>query len=161
MNEWLRQICAVVLVEMMIIIILPDGKIGKHVKNIMPLILSLVVISPLLNFNGDTVGEIISGSNVEFEYQDDFLLNVLDSKVKNEEKQISNLLKNFGINDGHVKIEYIKKNLIDYEITRVKIDLTKSVIEDENTFIKSKEKIYEMCENYLKVDREKIDIYGN
>lgn len=161
MSEWLKEVCAVVLVEMIIIIILPDGKIGKHVKNILPLILLLVVISPLLNFNEKNVGEIISGNQIELEYQDDFLVNVLDRKIRNQEKEIKNLLNNLGIKDGQVQIEYIKKDLMDYEITRVKIDLVKSVINDDDTFIQLKEEIFNLCENYLKIDREKILIYGH
>ncbi len=160
MGEWIKQICAVVLVIMVIILILPDGKMGKYVKGLTPLVLSFVIISPLLNISEFDISAILNGEQTNIEYQEDFLSTVLSNKIRQEEKELMKLIENLGIKEGQVQIEYIKQEQMDYQIQKVKVNLEKAVINSDSSNIDIIEDIKNTCSNYLSIDKGKIFVYG-
>ena len=53
MKVWIISIGAVILMTVISLYIIPEGKLGKHVKGIFSVLIIFVIINPVINFDMD------------------------------------------------------------------------------------------------------------
>ena len=105
MNDWILSLAIVILIIAIISLILPEGKMGKTVKGFFSLIIILIMIKPILNFNGDKLLNYQVNVNSN-ESQDQYLNYVFRQKATNYQNLCNKIAINNGINAMQTRIEY-------------------------------------------------------
>ncbi len=159
MKDWIVSIVAVILITSIICLILPQGKMGKYIKNIFSLLTMFVIIKPVIylkdyDFNYE---QIINSSEIVL--QDSFLDFVNNKKVKEYEENCNKIIKEKGIEGAIININYqIDKNQ-NLKIFNVQINLKNSVIISNKEHIFIKEEIIAGIASYLNIKQDVVFIY--
>ncbi len=159
MTDWLIKVIAAVFIISIVTLILPSGKIGKFVKPLLSIVLIAVIFSPL--FDGEFTIGTQSGSSFasDIKYDENYISAIYDKKINYYREGCLNILEDFGISGGVVKIEYIVNEDYSLNIKKVKIYLSDAVIKTENEHIVLMSEIRSEISEYLFLDKKDIDIY--
>ena len=161
MKEWILSIVVMVLLTTIITIICPEGKLGKMVKGIFSLIILLVIINPLLNFNKSTINldfnNLFQQENSSI--QTGFLDYSINKKIEIYKKECIEIIEKIGIEGAIVEIEYSISDKYEFSIYSAKIYLNKSVIKTEKEHIVVIEEIMDSISNYLNISKTNVLIY--
>jgi len=159
MKDWIISIFAIVLITSIICIILPQGKMGKYIKNIFSLLTMFVIIKPIIYLKDKDLNyEQIIGTD-EIVFQEQFLSFVFNKQVEEYEKNCCKIIENIGVKNAVVSIDFdINKNQ-DIEIGFVQINLQSSVIISNMAHINIKEEIINDVASYLNVNKNMVIIY--
>lgn len=159
MKEYIISIGAIIVITSVISIILPNGKTGKFIKGLFSIIITLVILSPLTNvsFKVPNIGDF----NTKLEYQESFLFYITENKINGLEYDSEIILKNCGIKNAKVSIDYEVNEDFSHSIKKVKINLEKAVIISDGQHINIIEEGVNSLSKYLSVDKEDIKIDGN
>ena len=128
MKEWILSVGSIVILTSVISLILPDGKTGKIIKCVFSLIILTVILKPILSIKDGVEIEEIVFNEAEICLQDDFIYYSIDEKMTNYEGNILFHLKNLGIENGSVFIEYYVLENYTAKIEKVVINLNNQVI---------------------------------
>ncbi len=159
MKDWIISIVAVVLITSILSLILPQGKMGKYIKNIFSLLTMFVMIKPIIyvkegNFNYEQ----IIGAN-EIVLQDGFLEFVYNKRIEEYEENCNKIIEEIGVKGAGVNINFnINKNQ-DIDIYSVQINLKNSVIILDKPHINIKEEIIADIASCLNVNKDLVMIY--
>lgn len=134
MKEWILSVGLTIILITVISLLLPEGRMGKFISSLFPLILLLVIIKPLLyvDFNDINVSQLQIENKIDV--QNEYILKTSKRKANNYEKICENVLKNNNYENATVKIDFdiIKEKFL---IKKVKINLKNAVFIDKNKHI--------------------------
>ena len=157
MKEWIISIVAVVLITSIVCLILPQGKMGKFIKNIFSILTMLVIIKPIIylkdfDYNFDNLG-----SNNEVTIQENFLDYIYSKRIEEYKQNCLKITKDFGVENASVEIYYDIDNQA-IKITLIEINLRDSVILSDKGHIHIKEGIITNISTYLNVEKNMVVI---
>lgn len=161
MKTWLLSVGAMILLTALITLILPNGRTNKLIRSVFALLTLLVIVQPLVSLKtgeAEIVIPSITNDN-EIYLQEDFLGYIIEKRNENKEKECGKILSEKGINGAFVEIGYITDGKASYEIKKVTVNLTESVIFPDKEHIDIIEVIRTEIADYLKTDKEVIYIY--
>jgi len=157
MKEWLLSIVAGVIITILVVSILPNGKSTKTIKSILSCLIAIIIIKPIFNINLENFNLFDFFEPKEIVLDKDYL-DFFYSKSKNEQEiYCAKLIENIGIKDSIVKIECDSSNEI-YLIKSVSVNIKNSVINQELEHIDIIEKIKDNLSTYLQVDKKIINV---
>lgn len=152
MKAWLLSILGVVFLAVLLDMIYPNGKTNAFCKSIFGVFAVIMLISPIFKIKIDY--------DNSTNYVDTVLTNNL-AKSKNEylKIRIENALKSKNINDCSVEIKGNYSNN-EYEVENIYVDTTDLVLTENITHTNKYEVIIQEILNIIKIDIERIVIYG-
>lgn len=156
MKNYLLTISTTVLLTSVVSLILPEGKMGKYIKSFFSVLVLLVIISPVVSLSELDLKNTFSDSKV---IQEDYLEYIYTSKTSSLEKDCVNILKNFGVENAKVEIQYDIGENYEYSIKNAIIYLCDAVINSNGEHINNIEESISNISNYLQVERKFIKIY--
>lgn len=148
MEKWIVSIVALIILNTILFLILPNGKNTTFIKGVFSIISFFAIISPLK--------ELFSFDNVSFVSLDDVKIqeeyvNFAIDKRKNElEKNCLLVLNQKGLTCNFVSIDTFVDENYDFSIKNVLVELKKSVIISENEHIDISEKVKDAIFKFLK-----------
>lgn len=159
MKSWIISVCALAIITTIILIILPQGKLGQYIKNIFSLLLVIVIIQPIVKINFDTLSYDFFNYDIEVELQDNYLTYVTNSRVENLELKCENIILNLGVKGASVDIQANIKDFDFKKIDKVLINLEKAEIINDNSHIDIIEQIISNVSEYLSVEKKLVVVY--
>ncbi len=152
MKAWLLSILGVVFLAVLLDMIYPNGKTNAFCKSIFGVFAVIMLISPIFKIKIDY--------DNSTNYVDTVLTNNL-AKSKNEylKIRIENALKSKNINGCSVEIKGNYSNN-EYEVENIYVDTTDLVLTENITHTNKYEVIIQEILNIIKIDIERIVIYG-
>lgn len=152
MKEWLLKIVGVAFLGVMLDILYPQGKTSAFCKSIFGILSVVIIISPLIGINIDSITE-------DDYVSSDILDNIKDMQVDNMCLSAEEGLKALGINGVNVELDTrIENNEI--VIENVYVDTTNLVLTDDVTNINKYEVVGREIANILNIDMERVIVYG-
>lgn len=158
MKNYVINIFSVVILIAIFTLILPNGKMQKHVKSIFAVIISFVIISPILTLGKEDFNSIITSTEFTFDFDKNYLNYVWEIKNNENKDKIIKILNGFGINEPKVEIQYIVTSDGNYEVLNTSVDLI-SANYDEEDFSTKKIEIVEQISSILNVKKDKVIFY--
>ena len=152
MTSWLLSIIGVVFLGVLFDLIYPNGKTNNLCKSIFAMLSLFVMISPILKLD-------INKLNVSTLYEDGLLEYINEAKLNTIQLEIDTHLKNCGINGVVVKID---TNLTkeEFSIEKIYVDTTNIVLTENITNINKYDVIINEVSSLIKIEKERIIVYG-
>ena len=139
--------------------LIPEGKIGNYVKGMFSILVILVIVKPMFTIvETDYNFQNIFSENA-IVLQEDFLNFTNDKKIQNIVKNCEEILKELGIENAFVDIDYDVSNYNQINITMIKVNLKNSVIISDKEHMYIIEDIKSIICKYLSVNSDKVIIY--
>lgn len=159
MKDWIISVVAIVILNSLLFLIIPNGRYSSLLKGIFSIISLYVVLLPVIKLKDLNFEDI----SVEYEQnlQYDYLEFGFDSKCFELENYCLTVLSEEGFDVSSVNIEYEICDLYDFSIKNVSVEIKKNVIISENEHIVISEKIKSSVCSVLRVyDKEfAVDVY--
>lgn len=152
MNSWLLSIIGVVFLGVLFDLIYPNGKTNSLCKTIFGLVAVVVMIMPILNID---IGSLKINNDIEQSLLD----NITEAKVDAMQMTIDTHLNSCGIDGVVVRIETNLSNNV-FEVDKIYIDTTNLVLTKNITNINKYEVIIKEVSSLLKIEEEKVVVYG-
>ena len=160
MSAWVLSLIGVVLISCVITIILPDGRLGKVIKGICSLVITLVIIYPLLSKDSINSVFVLDDNNVQIDVQEEYVNYVFESRAEQTINEIINLIENKGVKDVICDVGYEKYNgNNNFTINFILINLNNAVIISDKEHILVIEEIISIVSQQFDLDKNKIVIY--
>lgn len=158
MKEWILSVGSIVILTSVISLILPDGKTGKIIKCVFSLIILTVILKPILTIkDGFEISEIVF-NETELYVQEDFIYYSIEEKMTNYEENILSYVKNSGIENSSVVIEYYVLENYSAKIEKVIVNLDNQVIISDKENIDIIEDIVSYVVKLTNVQRNEVII---
>ena len=137
MNIWIFTITISAIILTSLSLILPQTGIGNFIKGFFPLIMVLIIIKPILNFDFYSFfnENFDNNSYSEVYMQEDFIEEIINKKITNLEQISCVALQEKGYTNSSVKIFYEVNENGNYNILKITINLKNSVILSDNKHI--------------------------
>lgn len=160
MSAWVLSLIGVVLISCVITIILPDGRLGKVIKGICSLVITLVIIYPLLSKDSINSVFVLDDNNIQIDVQEEYVNYVFESRAEQTINEIINLIENKGVKDVICDVGYEKYNgNNNFTINFILINLNNAVIISDKEHILVIEEIISIVSQQFDLDKNKIVIY--
>ena len=157
MAVWISNVFSSVFLVTVICLLLPNGRLAKFVKPFISLILILIILSPVVNFNG--LIDDVSAIKVSFDLDENFLLDTARAKIDKLQLNCVKIAESNGINGATVLIEYSVNENYEPEISEVKIYLQNAVITSESEHIVILQRLKKGIAEYLSITENWVKIY--
>lgn len=152
MTSWLLSITGIIFMGVLFDLIYPNGKTNSLCKTIFGVVAVVVMITPILNID-------ISKITFESEINNELIENINEAKVSSIQDKIEVHLSGCGIDGVIVRIDANLSN-DDFEIDKIYIDTTNLVLSEKVTNINKYEVIIKEVSSLLKIESEKVVVYG-
>ena len=160
MSAWVLSLIGIVLISCVITIILPDGRLGKVIKGICSLVITLVIIYPLLSKDSINSVFVLDDNNIQIDVQEEYVNYVFESRAEQTINEIINLIENKGVKDVICDVGYEKYNgNNNFTINFILINLNNAVIISDKEHILVIEEIISIVSQQFDLDKNKIVIY--
>ena len=159
MVDWILSIGTIIIITTLILIILPEGKMGDYVKGMLSILIISVIIKPMFTIVDSSydIKEVFNQNVIVL--QDDFLDFTNDKKVQNMTEKCIKIIEEIGIEDGFINIDYFVGENNQIVIKEIKVDLRNSVIISNKEHIDIIEDIKTVISKYLNVQSDRVVIY--
>ena len=152
MSSWLLSITGVIFLGVLFDLIYPNGKTNTLCKTIFGVVAVVVMITPILNIDLD---KLTLGGSVNQQ----LINNLEEAKIQSIKTRIDTHLKSCGISGVIVKIDIILSE-DEFYIDKIYLDTTNLVLTENVTNINKYEVIIKEVSGLLKIDAERIIVYG-
>ena len=152
MSSWLLSITGVIFLGVLFDLIYPNGKTNTLCKTIFGVVAVVVMITPILNIDLD---KLTLGGSVNQQ----LINNLEEAKIQSIKTRIDTHLKSCGISGVIVKIDIILSE-DEFFIDKIYLDTTNLVLTENVTNINKYEVIIKEVSGLLKIDAERIIVYG-
>ena len=160
MKQWIFSVISTVILTIVIILISPEGKLGKIIKSVFSIIILIVIIKPIVSLNvNDLNFNFLPSFDVEYEIDNDFLDYFTNKKIEKLKNETLIILKDFGITNAQIEIELLDINSYDYSINLIKIYLENAVINSNLEHIVIIEQIRNKVSENFNLNAQKVVIY--
>ncbi len=160
MKEWIISVCAVVIITTIITLIAPNGKLGKFIKSIFSLIVTLVILQPIQTFDFSSFDFDFVTAGSEVILQENYLDYVSESSIIKKQTNCEELLAYHGIKNSEVIIDYTVSESHKVKYEKVSINLENAVIISGKEHIDIIDEIKKIVSEYLTVNKDDLVIYG-
>lgn len=155
MKEWLLSITVIIILSIIILLILPEGKLYGLSKSIFSAMALITILSPIIDLNVFTDPiEFVFGEQEQV-YQEDYLDYVFNIKVENIKKDCKKIIENNYSNNADIDIVFYRDNQFDLIIEKVNICFYDQSISEDTKRI-----IQEEISKYLSIEKAKIKFNG-
>ena len=158
-SAWVLSIVGIIVLSIVVDLILPKSSTADFIKNIFAYVIIIVIISPIFNFLSNKNFDISDffESN-EIVLQEDFLSSVNKQMLNSLEEKIENDTKNNGLLGVEVGLtaDIFESKLT---ITKVSVDLTDLVIQENFEHINIKTSITQSVLKFVSIGEEYIIFY--
>ncbi len=158
-SVWVLTIVGVIFVNVIVEIIMPEGKMNKLIKGLVSIFMVFAMISPLPFVSLDKIdfGKFFDNNTTPVD--DKFIENINSQKIAQYETLIEETLYKNGYKDVGI---IITSDYIDYEIkiNQVYVDLTNLVLNDKSLNIDKYTNIKKIIFGLVEVKEENILFYG-
>jgi len=158
-SAWVLSIVGIIVLSIVVDLILPKSSTADFIKNIFAYVIIIVIISPIFNFLSNKNFDISDffESN-EIVLQEDFLSSVNKQMLNSLEEKIENDTKNNGLLGVEVGLtaDIFESKLT---ITKVSVDLTDLVIQENFEHINIKTSIKQSVLKFVSIGEEYIIFY--
>ena len=155
MKEWIISIVAVALFTSIICLILPQGKMGKYIRNIFSLLIMLVIIKPIININDGVFEYKDIVVKDEIMLQQDFINYINNLRLEEYKQNCLKIIEEKGVKNSTIDINYLVEDEKNFKISFVQINLQNSVIISDNQHINIKEEMVSDIASYLNINKSK------
>ena len=152
MSSWLLSITGVIFLGVLFDLIYPNGKTNTLCKTIFGVVAVVVMITPILNIDLD---KLTLGGSVNQQ----LINNLEEAKIQSIKTRIDTHLKSCGISGVIVKIDIILSE-DEFFIDKIYLDTTNLVLTENVTNINKYEVIIKEVSSLLKIESEKVVVYG-
>ena len=142
----------------MIAIILPEGRLAKFVKPFVSLVVVLIIVSPIVNFDGINEDFIIASEN-SVETDADFLNYIARSKIDLYTENCIKIAKKNGISGSTAHIKYTVNENTALKIDGVTINLQNAVISSDSEHIVILQTLKKEISEYLNLRETEVEFY--
>lgn len=152
MSSWLLSIVGVVFMGVLFDLIYPNGKTNSLCKSIFAILSLFVMVAPILKID-------INDIKADNFNNQELIEHINEAKLNTIKLKIDSHLSSCGIVGVIVKID---SNLTDedFQIEKIYIDTTNLVLTENITNINKYVVIINEVSNLLKIDKERIIVYG-
>ncbi len=158
-SVWVLTIVGVIFVNVIVEIIMPEGKMNKLIKGLVSIFMVFAMVSPLPFVSLDKIdfGKFFDNNTTQVD--DKFVENINLQKIAQYETLIKETLHKNGYKDVSI---IITSDYIDYDIkiNQVYVDLTNLVLNDKNLNIDKYTNIKKIILGLVEVKEENILFYG-
>lgn len=159
MKNWVLSVITTVFIISLIALILPSGKLSKHVKNTLSFIVVLVIVSPIINLKNIEVDfeKLFEYDNVVI--QQEYIEYVNQEKIKILTDDCQKLIQNDGVEGARIVLNHILNENNVVIIQNITIYLENAVINSEKEHIVIIEKLKKTLSEYLKINEDMVIVY--
>ena len=155
-SSWIISIIVAVIINLLIEILMPDGKLSKTIKSILAILIIVIIVSPLKSVDLSKLNITNLFGKIEINRQ--FVEEREKEKVASIESQIENNLTVNGYKNITVKIDgNYKDNLL--KIKYIYVDLERLVITDEALNINKYSNIMGIIKSVVAIEEEYVIFY--
>ncbi len=158
MNNWILSIGSLIILTTVISMLLPEGKISKHIKAVFGLIIVLVMLQPVFTLKNGEFTFNFSDVESQITFQQDYLDYIGNEKIINMEENCEQILLKNGFKNAEVSIDYNIDELGQANIKKVIVDFKKVVIISGERHIDIIEDIVSPICKYLNIAEECVDV---
>ncbi len=158
MKTWILSIICTVLISAIITMLLPEGKLLKHIKIIFGFIIIFVVIQPVFSLRNEEINFNFETNQSEIVFQKDYLSYVSNKRIEFLEESCEEILKENGFKNSKVHIEYTMDEQGQANVVNATIDLKNSVFIYETKHIDIIEDIITPVSKYLNLEEKQVDV---
>lgn len=159
MKNWVLSVITTVFIISLIALILPSGKLSKHVKNTLSFIVVLVIVSPIINLKNIEVDfeKLFEYDNVVI--QQEYIEYVNQEKIKILTDDCQKLIQKDGVDGARIVLNHILNENNVVIIQNITIYLENAVINSEKEHIVIIEKLKKTLSEYLKINEDMVIVY--
>lgn len=157
LSIYLMSIMGVVLLFVVIELILPSGSVSKYIRSILGIFLIFVVVSPLGKLKSLSFDGILYGNSAEYQLDYGYLYRMHLEKAENLANEVQQLLTSKGI-EGAVVLVDVKKDVLDMQINNIFVDLSQTVISQNNEHIINYATLKKLIADYVHIEEDKVVI---
>lgn len=158
-TRWILSLLGAVIVGFIIELLFSETRLNKFFRYIIATVTLLIVVSPIQS--------LLSGGNFSFNFSgftvavdQNFVDYMLEKRIKILENHCVLSIESAGIKGAEVKITATANDSGEVEIELVEINLSRAVINGQTEHINSNEIALNAVYNYLKIDKNRISVYG-
>ena len=158
-STWVLSIVGIIVLSIVVDLILPKSSTADFIKNIFAYVIIIVIISPIFNFLSNknfSISDFFESNEIVL--QEDFLSSVNKQMLNSLEEKIENDTKNNGLLGVEVGLtaDIFESKLT---ITKVSVDLTDLVIQENFEHINIKTSITQSVLKFVSIGEEYIIFY--
>lgn len=157
MKEWILSVGLMVLLVSIVSIILPDGKIGKQIKNIFSILILLTILNPLVNIKNSKFENDFIVNDADINIQEEYLNYFYENQKISLETSCDKIISNLGISNGKTLLEYEVSDMY-FNIIKAKVDLSNAVINSNEDHIFVINEVKRNLIEYLNISEEQVEI---
>lgn len=156
MREWLISITATIIISLIILLILPEGKLYGIIKSIFSILALLTIISPIIKLEGIKAPEdfIFGENNIILE--ENYLDYMDNEKIKDIKSNCIKIIQDYYSNQIKIDIEFYRDNQLRLIISKITIDLSNAKLNNFLSNSNAKEEITQKISAYLSIEKVKI-----
>lgn len=159
LTKWILSLLGAVVVGFIIELLFSETRLNKFFRYISATVTLLIVVSPIQSLFG--------GGNFSFNFNSSTIAtdqNFVDFMLKKRIEILENhcvlSIENAGIKGAEVEITATANDSGEVKIELVQINLSRAVINGQTEHINSNEIALNAVYNYLKIDKNRIAVYG-
>ena len=159
MKELILSIICIVIISTIILIILPEGKTNRIIRNISQITIILVILTPITKVSIDSFINFDDDNLLETFYQDDFVEFVNESKILILKDQCEELLSECGIKGASCDFGF---NLDGQNVIKIKfvlVNLSNSVIISQDEHIVVIEQAILKISSFFDLSAKEVFVY--
>ena len=151
MKEWLLSVTVVIILSIIILLILPEGRLYGLIKSVFCAVALITILSPIIDFSVfSNPIDFVLGENEQV-YQEDYLDYVFQTKIDDIKTNCKKIIENYYSNSTYIDIVFYRDNQFNLIIEKVSIHLA------DNSLDKDKiELLQNEISKYLSIEKAKI-----
>lgn len=161
MKEWIISVISVVFIVTISSFIVPEGKIGNHIKGVFSFLLVFVIIKPIISIkNNDLTFQNTPSENViNIQVDTNYLEYIYHKKSENLQDDCNKILESLGIKNAIVNLEYDVDENNFFTVEKIIVKLNNAVINCDKEHINIIEEIKDEFSNKFGVSKDRVIVY--
>ena len=158
LTKWILSLLGAVVVGFIIELLFSETRLNKFFRYISATVTLLIVVSPIQSLFGGNFSFNFNSSTITTDQN--FVDFMLKKRIEILENHCVLSIENAGIKGAEVEITATANDSGEVEIELVQINLSRAVINGQTEHINSNEIALNAVYNYLKIDKNRIAVYG-
>ena len=158
-KSWVISVVSCVILTIIITFVTPEGRLGKVIKCVFSIVVSLVILQPITYVFDNEFDYVFSDVTLDNLIQTDYLDYVFDVKIKSLKSQAKLVAENNGITNAEFEIILDDQNNLQFLIKEFRVYLDKAVISSNKEHIDIIESLKNDLSKNLSIETDKVIIY--
>ena len=158
-KSWVISVVSCVILTIIITFVTPEGRLGKVIKCVFSIVVSLVILQPITYVFDNEFDYVFSDVTLNNLIQTDYLDYVFDVKIKSLKSKAKLVAENNGITNAEFEIIVDDQNNLQFLIKEFRVYLDKAVISSNKEHIDIIESLKNDLSKNLSIEIDKVIIY--